>query len=265
MAFVSWIHVDMNTNIRWLASGLRSAFVCFCILLVVLPDIARGFKFKIPRGETQCIDEALSSEQVEHRAHETLSIDGALQVINANNNQLNYNSRRSVDVTVSDSSGTVLFRRDRVWQEVKFSVQNSGLGNYRLCLHSGGLSKSDVTVDLAFFTISHVSIGDSDDGIVAPKGTKEQRSAELASHLHLTTVHDSVLRLHELLQLVQGEQAYYSKRLVRHVQTTQDIYRRTMVYPAVEMVTLALLAILQVTIIHKLFQHRKRIGGILGL
>jgi hypothetical protein len=68
-------------------------------------------------------------------------------------------------------------------------------------------AKKMARVNVVFFTLSR----DDDvnnDGMVAKGNSKE----ELASHVHLTQVHDLIIRVSGQLDRVRGEQRYFRAR-----------------------------------------------------
>jgi hypothetical protein len=60
-----------------------------------------------------------------------LSVAGAVQVLSASG-QPNYNSRRSIEVSVLDPVGKEIYNEKRVWQECTFEVPSSIVGTYSL-------------------------------------------------------------------------------------------------------------------------------------
>ena len=63
-------------------------------------------------------------------------MDGAIQVLAANGKP-NFNSRRTVEVTVTNPQGTNIYTKKRVWQEETFSVASKLPGTYNLWCVAG--------------------------------------------------------------------------------------------------------------------------------
>eukprot|EP01025_Chloroclados_australasicus_P029720 TRINITY_DN29694_c0_g1_i1.p2 TRINITY_DN29694_c0_g1~~TRINITY_DN29694_c0_g1_i1.p2 ORF type:complete len:244 (-),score=23.63 TRINITY_DN29694_c0_g1_i1:185-916(-) len=239
---------------------------CALKLLVALLVVARavlGVKLHVPPGQQECISETATAEAVQLETGVSLNVDGALQVITGNN-KVNYNSRRYVDVLVKSPTGRAIFNRPKVWQEVKFTVKDQKqLGAYQLCITNSGIVRVEAIIDVAFFTVIHAE--DVVSGINIPKGTENDRSQELASHEHLTQVHELVGRIDSNLRLLKGEQNYIKKRLDRHYETSTSTHDRARFYACMEVGVILLLTAVQVGTIHLMFRKHKSHRGLLGV
>ena len=65
-------------------------------------------------------------------------------------------------------------------------------------------------VHLISFAATHPTPG---QGILnPPKGTGVQRGADLANHMHLTELHDDIMRVRDQLDRLHSDQVYYNSR-----------------------------------------------------
>jgi hypothetical protein len=79
-------------------------------------------------------------------------------------------------------------------------------------MKNAGRAHIDVLVDVDYFTVVHADTAADDNRPTDPNARDILPEQEPASALHLTQVHDLVLRIQGQLSLISGEQAHYRKR-----------------------------------------------------
>jgi hypothetical protein len=77
-------------------------------------------------------------------------------------------------------------------------------------LKHGGTARVESFADVSYFTVTHVDTAAA-DGLEAGD---DHYHEEAASQVHLTQVHDLVLRISDDLHLIRGEQRHFRRRCV---------------------------------------------------
>ena len=78
---------------------------------------------------TNLVAHALGVLQLSGRTQ--LSVEAGLRVLSAAGRQ-NYNSRRTVEVTITDPAGAVIYSVFNTWQEATISLPSSQLGTFHM-------------------------------------------------------------------------------------------------------------------------------------
>lgn len=102
-----------------------------------------------------------------------------------------------------------------------------------------------------YFSLAHLRAPAG--AVTAPKGTGEARAKEMARAEHVDQVKGAVLVVGELVDVLQGEQRYLERRLVRHISTCRSSSSRALWYTVLEVVVMSVVGCANVAYVAALF------------
>jgi hypothetical protein len=217
------------------------------LIFALLASSANAVKIIISPGHTECITQAVTEEHF--TAPGGPRIDGKL-LISGYSEHL----KPHLAVQVFAPDHRVLWVNARVQDDVAFSADATGQGDYRLCFHNPWITRMDAVVDLVYFTLTHLR---QPARVNVPHGHANERNKLVAHQDHIEELQTSVLWIGELVDVVKGSQVFLQRKLERHKITVASSSARAFFYTLLEMAAISGMAGAQVYLLQRLFKDNK--------